>query len=123
MAAVLAAVPADPRLAILQVEGGGVPSQQRDPLTLELCDVAQLLADQRGVVQVMLLDQQPIETLAFIGADQAQRDPVEQGLLGGRQERFSVSGHAGKKNSAGWKSSQFANPQPSQHLIAIANPP
>jgi hypothetical protein len=75
------------------VEGGGVPGEQRDPVALMLGDVAQLFADQVRAVQVMLLDQQLVEAGAFLRFDQAHGDPVEQGLLGGRQERGFSSCH------------------------------
>ena len=71
-AGALARTPTDPLLAALEMEGGGTEAEQRDPLTVEFGDVAEGLAGQASVGQIMLLFQGAVEGLALVVPDEAK---------------------------------------------------
>lgn len=97
--------PADPRFAGLEVEGGGAPGQQGEPLALVFGHVAELFADEGSASQVVLGDEQLVEALAFRGGEEADADPIEQALVVVGRNRSVGASHAGKgKRSAGGSS-------------------
>ena len=67
--------PANPLLPPLQVQGRRPKSDQRDPLSVQLGDIAERLPSQTGTLQVMLVFQPKIKLAAFLLAHQAHRHP------------------------------------------------
>ena len=67
--------PTDPLFPALEVQRGATEGQECDPLAVMLRDIAQGLAHQAGVGQVMLIEEGPVEGLAFVLPDQAHCDP------------------------------------------------
>jgi hypothetical protein len=70
----LARTPTDPVLAALEMEGGGAEREQGDPLAVEFGDVAEGLAGQAGIGQIVLCFQGAVEGRAFVVADEAEGD-------------------------------------------------
>ena len=58
--------PSDPGVAGLALERRCAPREQGEPALAVRRDVPKHLADERGVVKVVLLDQQPVERLALV---------------------------------------------------------
>ena len=100
--ALLSLRPANPLLPQLQLVSSGAPDQQRHPLSLVLRHVTQLFAHKIGVVQIMTFSQKKIEPLAFLGTDQADLHPTDQGLLRFTQNwpMFRFHRHFSKKNAS-----------------------
>jgi len=73
-AGVLARRPPQPALAALEMEGGGAEGEQGDPLAVEFGDVAQRLAGEAGIGQVMLVCERLVKHGALVGAEQAEGD-------------------------------------------------
>src|SRR5207247_4623750 len=86
--------PADPSLARGQVPSRATPPQQGHPLALVTGRITQLLADQRGVVQVMTLDDGLVPTLLLLAfQEQMNFQSIKDALFldSGQAQRF---GHA-----------------------------
>ena len=64
-------VPADPAVAVLEMEGRRAPQEQADPLAVLLGDLIEAAAGRKAGAEEMLDLQERIEALAFvtIGAD------------------------------------------------------
>ena len=75
----MARTPTNPVLAALEMEGGGAEGEPGDPLAVELGDVAEGLAGQAGIGQIMLSFQRTVEDFAFVVADEAEGDSFQNG--------------------------------------------
>ena len=60
-------VPADPGVAILEMEGGGAPEQQAGPLAVLLGDLIETVAGGEAGAEEMFGRQERVEALAFGG--------------------------------------------------------
>lgn len=74
----LAGTPAEPRFPRLEMERGGAESNQGDPLAVKFGHIAQRLAGQHGLVQVMLLLQQAIKLRLLGLVEQPDRDALQE---------------------------------------------
>src|SRR6266446_4510993 len=74
--------PANPLLPQLELISARAPDQQRDPLSLEFCDITELLSYKVRRVQIVALDEDLIKALTFRRFyNQAQLCAKQQCLL------------------------------------------
>src|ERR1043165_2340975 len=91
--------PANPALPRLEVQRRRTERQQCDPLSLDLGDIPQPLANEPTALEIMLLFEVIIKPADFILPDQPNRDVV-QNLLFGRfvGQKHALSVPIGAKN-------------------------
>src|SRR5439155_24233936 len=76
--------PTDKVIAGLEVQRGGTPSGQRQPLATVLGYITKVFTHQMGALQIMVLGDELIELLNLIGGCQPHDQMVENLLLIGR---------------------------------------
>src|SRR2546425_8669847 len=86
--------PADKLVASLEVQRRRVPGRQRQPLASIRRDVTQMFAHQLRILEVMMLGQQLIESLHFIGWD-GRHNQMNEYLL-------FIDGRLAKADLRGW---------------------
>lgn len=96
----LIVVPADPLIAPGQVTGGGAPADQGQPLAFVLDDVAEVLAHEDGVAQVVLLGHQFVPAGKLLLGDEADLEPIKDLLFLGIGQSNGL-GHARKISKRG----------------------
>jgi hypothetical protein len=74
--------PAQPLFAGPEMKGGGAPAQQEQPAALVLGHVAELGADQLGVLEIVMSDDELIPSVLLVRLDPAYLEVVEHVLLG-----------------------------------------
>ena len=101
----LTRTPAKPRFARLEMKRCGAESDEGNPLTVELGHVAQRLAQQQGLMQIMFFLEQPVKLGPLVNEEQADADAFEEigfrtkgcknqcGQGCGREGRSSVISH------------------------------
>ena len=81
-AAALLGGPADELIAVAQVVGRGAEGDQREPLALVGGGIAQVFADERGVAQVVMLEDESVAARELVGrAQQAELEVLEHELF------------------------------------------
>ena len=63
--------PSEPAFAIFEMKGRSGPSEQSHPLALKIDRITQLLPDQTGIFEVVMLADQIVPALDFDWIDQA----------------------------------------------------
>src|ERR1035438_10070326 len=91
--------PADEDLTRLEMQGGGTPGGQPQPLALVGGDITDVFAHDTGVFEIVMLDDEPVKTLDFMGLDQPHREVFQDVLLvsGGLAMTNFVLLHAGDR--------------------------
>ena len=88
--------PAQPGVAALEMIGGGTPAQEGEPLVVGVSDdIAQPLADERGVLKIVARADQVIPAKLLLRRDQSHPNLIQRGLFC-RIEPNRASCHAGK---------------------------
>ncbi len=105
--------PADEAVARLEMERGGVPGGQRQPLTAILGHVAQMFADQMAVFQIVMLGEELIEALDLVGRHESHGQMDENLLfIGGGLTKavgfFLFHARQGKKLPPGCPAKSFS---------------
>jgi hypothetical protein len=75
----LVVIPADPLIARPNVVSRRRPTQQRQPLAPMLDDVTQTLADQVGVLEVVMLADQLVPACLLVRLNQPHDDLIQHG--------------------------------------------
>jgi len=78
--------PADELVAVSEVKGGGTPGCQGQPIATIHGRIPKMLTDQRGVMQLMVLDDESVAPRHFIGvAEHDDSKRIQDVLLGSLQ--------------------------------------
>ncbi len=105
--------PADEAVARLEVQRGGIPRGQRQPLTAIGGHVAQMFADQLAVLQIVMFGHELIEALDLVGRHESHGQMDEKLLFIGSGlakagEFFLFHARQGKKMQPGCPAKSFS---------------
>ena len=94
--------PADEGVTRFEVQGGGAPGGQPQPLALVGGDITDVFAHDTGVFEVVMLDDDLVKSLDFMGLDQPHGEVFQDVLLvgGGLAMADFVLLHAGERKQS-----------------------